>query len=290
MRLTAEAPEALGCSSERLTRIMPALQSYVDKRGYPGFEALLAREGHIFYSAHVGCQDREHGVPTKPGAIYRIYSMTKPIVCTAFMALFEEGRFQLLDPVAKYLPSFAKVKVLRGDPEGSLEDLHRPITIRDLLTHTSGLAYGLLSESPVDEMYRRSGVLGSGTYSLEAVVQELAGLPLAYQPGSKWYYSMSIDVIAYLIEVISNRPLQDFLAERLFTPLGMEDTAYRVPPDKQSRLASIYNHREGSPAAETERIDVEQRYPSTSASFARGGTGLFSTAPDYMRFAQMLLQ
>ena len=163
MKIIAEPPERLGISAERLARMVPVLQSYVDKRGYPGFAILLARDGRIFYSAHVGHQDRERRIATTPDALYRIYSMTKPIVCTAFMTLFEEGRFQLFDPVVSYLPSFAKFKVLGGSPVGALEDVQRPMTIRDLLTHTSGLAYGLINESPVDEMYRQSQVLGSGS-------------------------------------------------------------------------------------------------------------------------------
>ncbi len=223
--------------------------------------------------------------------IVRVYSMTKPIVCTALMTLYEEGRFQLLDPIAKYLPAFGTLKVLKGTPpHESLEDLDRPITIRDLLTHTSGLAYGLFNDSPVDEMYRQAQRGNDGDYTLEVFVRELARLPLAYQPGLRWYYSVSIDVIGHLIEVISGKPLQDFLAERLFTPLAMTNTGYSVPAAKRPCIAGMYFHKDGTPSSQTVPLDIEQSYPPDRANIARGGHGLFSTAWDYLRFAQMLLQ
>jgi CubicO group peptidase (beta-lactamase class C family) len=229
--------------------------------------------------------------------------MTKPIVCVAFMTLYEEGRCQLFDPVAKYLPAFGKVRVLtRTGTAGTQEvDLIRPITIRDLLTHTAGLTYNFLEDSPACELYRQDELLGDADRTLEAVIGELARLPLAFQPGTRWHYSMAIDVIGHLIEVISGRPLQHFLKERLFAPLGMTDTGFSVPPEKCERLATMY----GLPDIVTntisrcfeawlggfnERIDVEATYPATNTeTFARGGYGLFSTAGDYMRFAQMLL-
>jgi CubicO group peptidase (beta-lactamase class C family) len=297
MNRVIEQPESVGCSSERLKRIKPAMQSYVDQRGYPGLCTMLARHGRLIHFEQVGWQDRENRVPLSADTIYRIYSMTKPIVCTAFMTLYEEGRFDLFDPLAKYLPAFGKVQVLKeGSTPDARQELARPITIRDLLTHTAGLAYGLLNESPVDELYRQAdlldrGELDRGDWTLEKLVNELARMPLAYQPGTKWYYSFSIDVIGHLIQVLSGQPLQDFLKERLFAPLGMADTAFHVPPEKRSRLSAIYVHPENTPDTQTERIDLEKSYPSTNTTtHARGGHGLFSTAWDYMRFAQMLLQ
>jgi CubicO group peptidase (beta-lactamase class C family) len=292
MNRVIEHPESVGVSSERLERIRPILQSYVDRRGYAGLSILLARRGRLIHSQQVGWQDRESQTPLRPDTIYRIYSMTKPIVCTAFMTLYEEGCFQLFDPVAKYLPAFGKLRVLRGNSVTNTQvDLLRPITLRDLLTHTSGLAYGLFDETPVDEIYRQAQLWEDGNDALKALVEKLVRFPLAYQPGSKWYYSASIDVIGHLIEIISGQPLQDFLRERLFEPLGMDDTAFHVPPEKSARLSAIYTHPENAPDGHTERIDVEKMHPSTNTTtFARGGHGLFSTAWDYMRFAQMLLQ
>jgi CubicO group peptidase (beta-lactamase class C family) len=228
--------------------------------------------------------------------------MTKPIVCTAFMTLYEEGRFQLFDPVAKHLPAFGKVRVLTKTTNSGVEevDLARPITLRDLLTHTAGLTYNFLEDSPVAELYCQARLDDAGR-TLEAMISELARLPLAYQPGTRWHYSLAIDVIALLIEVISGRPLQEFLSERLFVPLGMADTGFSVPAEKRACLATMYGHPdvalhtygqivEAWTKGLNERRDVEATYPATNThSFARGGYGLFSTSWDYMRFAQMLL-
>ena len=303
MNRTVESPEAVGCSSQRLARIAPVMQSYVDQRGFSGISTMLARRGQVIHFQQVGWQDRESRTPLSADAIFRIYSMTKPIICVALMTLYEEGRFQLFDPVAKFLPAFGKVRVQTGTTPSDIQevDLIRPLTIRDLFTHTSGLTYNFLEDSPVSELYRQAGLLSDAGRSLEAMIGELARLPLAFQPGTKWHYSMAIDVLAHLIEVISGQPLADFLNERLFAPLGMTDTGFSVPPDKRDRIATMYGHPdiavntfsrifEAWTAGFNERIDVDATYPMTNThSFARGGHGLFSTAWDYMRFAQMLL-
>ena len=264
---------------------------------------MLARRGRIIHFEQVGWQDREGRTPLAADTIFRIYSMTKPIICVAFMTLYEEGRFQLLDPVAKFLPAFGKARVLTGTtPSDTREvELVRPITICDLLTHTAGLTYDIFEDSPVCGLYRHARLFGDADRTLEAMIGELARLPLAYQPGTRWHCSLAIDVVAHLVEVISGQPLQHFLDERLFGPLGMADTGFYVPPEKRHRLATMY----GFPYIATstfshvfeawqegfnERINVEATYPATNThSFARGGHGLFSTAGDYMRFAQMLL-
>jgi CubicO group peptidase (beta-lactamase class C family) len=303
VNLTIESPEAVGCSPQRLARIAPAMQSYIDQHGFAGISTMLARRGRVVHFEQVGWQDRESHTPLSTDTIYRIYSMTKPIICVALMTLYEEGRFQLLDPVAKFLPAFGKVRVQTGTTLSDTRevDLIRPITIRDLFTHTSGLTYNFLEDSPVSELYRQAGLLSDGERTLEAMIGELARLPLAYQPGTKWHYSMAIDVLGHLVEVISGQPLQLFLNERLFAPLGMTDTGFSVPSDKRDRIATMY----GLPDIATnsfssifeawtggfnQRIDVAATYPTiNTSSFARGGHGLFSTAGDYMRFAQMLL-
>ena len=169
--------------------------------------------------------------------IFRLYSMTKPIVCVALMTLLEEARFTLIDPLAKYIPAFGRVKVRESD--GRLVDPVRPVMLRDLMTHMSGLTYHFVDESDVGKMYNE-GKLLDAQCSLDAAIDDLARFPLAFQPGSRWRYSVGIDVAARVIEVISGRPLGAFLRERLFEPLGMADTAFAVPPEKRSRLAAMY--------------------------------------------------
>lgn len=300
VRLT-EAPEAVGISTQRLDRISPAMQTYVDPHGYAGISTMIARRGQIVYFNQVGWRDKEAHLPMTTDTIVRIYSMTKPIVCTALMMLYEEGRFQLLDPIATYIPAFAGVKVLASD--GSLVDSVRPITVRDLMAHTSGLTYDFLDNSPVGALYREVRLMNDASRSLEALIGELVRLPLAYQPGTRWHYSLGIDVAAHLIEVLSGKPLGLFLHERLFAPLGMVDTAFGVPTAKADRLAAVYGNPDligenitlndlvtAFMAGDNRRRDVSRSYPcDTPEVFQRGGLGLFSTAADYMRFAQLLL-
>lgn len=299
MSLSIHAPESVGFNAKRLERIKPAMQKYVDQVGFAGVSTLLARRGKVIHFEQVGWQDREAQVPLAPDTIYRIYSMTKPIICTALMTLYEEGKFQLFDPVMKYIPAFARVKVYGEKGE---EDQRRPMQVRDLFTHCSGLTYDFLEDSPVGELYRQARPISNAGNSLEQAIQELTRLPLAYQPGARWHYSVGIDVLAQLIQVLSGQPLQDFLVERIFAPLGMVDTGFWVPDAKQSRLSAMYGHPDiiGSGMTfgklfqawltkDNQRREVESTYPSGSRQFARGGHGLYSTAADYLRFAQMLL-
>jgi CubicO group peptidase (beta-lactamase class C family) len=289
-------PESQGFDSRRLARIKPKMQTYVDSGNFAGITTLIARRGKIIHFDHSGVRDKASREPLDSSTIFRIYSMTKPIVCTALMTLYEEARFHLFDPIAKYLPAFAKVKVWNGDDQ-PLVDPVRPILIRDLFTHTAGLTYNFLEDTPVSKMYLDAGLLSDSHSPLESVINELARLPLAYQPGSRWHYSMSIDVLAHLIEVLSGRPLQGFLKERIFSPLGMSDTGFSVSAQNRSRVAAMYGHADIATHQFTEiansatgPVDVSKTYPTdNTATFARGGTGLFSTAADYLRFAQMLL-
>lgn len=291
-------PAAVGMSAQRLERIKPAMQHFVDRCGFAGISTLIARRGQIVHCAQVGHQDREAGTPLTDETIYRIYSMTKPIICTALMILHEEGRFHLFDPVAKYLPAFGKVRVLT---DGQEVELLRPMTVHQLFTHTAGLTYNFLEDSPVCGMYLQAGLMANASDTLEHCIAELARFPLAYQPGERWHYSMSIDVLAHLIEVISGQPLRDFLQERLFQPLGMKDTGFAVPAQKLDRLSAMYGHPDVAThnfshfiaawqAGENGRRNVDDTHPASDApNFARGGHGLFSTVGDYWRFAQMLL-
>ena len=302
MTISIETPETVGFSSKRLGRIRPAMQAYVEGHGFSGLSTMLARHGKIIHFEQVGWQDRETQTPMSADTIFRLYSMTKPIVCTAFMTLYEEACFRLTDPVAKFIPAFAKLRVLAGNKDAGYKevDCNRPVTIVDLLTHTSGLTYHFLEDSPVSIQYLESQ-MGKADQTLEEMIDQLAQFPLAFQPGTRWQYSIGIDVIARLIEVISGQKLQQFLRERIFEPLKMADTGFSVPAEKLARLATAY----GLPDVATstlstiaqayergynERIDVEATHPATNTtSFARGGFGLFSTTGDYMRFAQMLL-
>ena len=294
-----ESPESVGMSARRLERIRPAMQGYVDRGVYAGITTLIARRGKIVFADEFGWRDREAQTPMTADAIFRLYSMTKPIVCVGLMTLLEEGRCTLIDPLAKYVPAFGAVKVLEAN--GSLVNPVRPITLRDLMTHTSGLTYHVFDEFPVGKMYQGAKILDAGC-TLEAVVDDLARFPLAFQPGSQWRYSVGIDVVARVIEVISGRPLGAFLHERLFEPLGMVDTAFEVPPEERNRLAAMYGRPdpflpettltgafEAWAKGVNERVDVSRSYPVDSPKvFVRGGHGLFGTTRDYWRFAQML--
>ncbi len=303
MNQTVETAEDVGMSSARLERIQPTLQRYVDSGGYGGFSTLVQRRGRLVHAAQFGWQDREAETPMNAETLFRIYSMTKPIVCTALMTLYEEGRFQLVDPVAKFIPAFGATQVM--EPNGSLADqnLQRPMQIRDLLSHTCGLTYDFFDEYSSGEAYRKARLMNDPTRTLEQVIAELARIPLAFHPGTTWHYGLGTDVAAHLIEVLSGQPCGDFLRERLFTPLGMDDTGFGVPKAKRSRLAAMYGHpdlfAEGMTfpmlfghfkAGNSARREVADTYPFDQPEvFQRGGIGLFSTAADYLAFAAMLL-
>lgn len=305
MTTQTTTPETVGMSSERLARIRPGIQRWIDDGVIVGADMMLARRGQIVYAERVGQLDREAGVAMPLDAIFRIYSMTKPIVCTALMTLYEEGRFQLITPAAKFIPALDGLKVLQQDASGATKEeaLLRPITVGDLMKHTAGFTYDFLEDSPVSEHYRQARLCHDVGQGLEPFVQTLTQLPLAYQPGTRWHYSVSVDVAAYLIEVLTDRPLRDVLRERIFAPLGMADTDFCVPKEKVSRLAAMYGAGDivapdmtqsklfaNSKAGVWGRLPMEDSYPADRPeTFARGGHGLFSTTPDCLRFALMLL-
>jgi CubicO group peptidase (beta-lactamase class C family) len=293
-------PAAVGMSEQRLGRVGPALDSYIDSGEIAGITTLVARRGQVVHRSNHGMRDREAGVPMTEDTIFRIYSMTKPVVSTALMLLHEEGKFGLEQPVATYLPAFAAVKVLQ--PDGSLVDPVRPPTIGDLLAHTSGLTYDFLVDSPAAEQYRQHRIMNDPTRTLEELTDAIAALPLAFQPGERWHYSVGIDVAGRLVEVLSEMSLGDFLRTRMFEPLDMTDTAFGVADGADDRLAAMYGlpdlmgdgyHAgqllEAAMSGFNERLDVSATYPTkTPDVFQRGGVGLFSTVDDYFRFAQML--
>ncbi len=300
MSINVTPPGTVGMSSIRLERIAPVMESYVAERGVAGISTMISRRGEIVHAEQFGFQNTEAGTPMAPDTIFRIYSMTKPIVSTALMLLHEEGAFQLEHPVSQYLPAFGATKVLADD--GTLVDQARPMQIRDVLSHTSGLTYDFMADNPVAQMYRDARIMNDATRPLDALIDELATLPLAFQPGTRWHYSVGIDVAARLIEVLSGQALGDFLRARLFDPLGMGDTGFGVPDEQLERVSAMYglpdlvgeNYSaiqlvEAALSGFNERIDVSATYPtSTPNVFQRGGLGLFSTTGDYMRFAQML--
>lgn len=303
MTHTLTDPAQVGFDPNRLARIKPAMQGYIDSGIFAGISTMVARRGEIVHFEQVGYQDREAKTPITADTIYRIYSMTKPIICTALMTLHEEGRFQLFHPVAKYLPAFAKVKVLVSDARGNTKEVPpaQPMTIQHLFTHTAGITYNFTEESPVSQLYLDSGLMSDANSTLADIIADLAKFPLANHPGAAYHYGMSIDVLAHLIEVIADQPLADFLQERIFGPLGMGCTGFSVPEDQLDRVATMYGHPDVTTHTFTdiftawkdginEQVDLRQTYPTHNApNFARGGHGLFSTSGDYMRFAQMLL-
>ena len=279
-------PEQVGFSSERLQRVEAMTQRYVDEGKLAGLVTLVARQGSVVQFDKYGVQDLETGDLMALDSIFRIYSMTKPITTVALMMLYEQGLFQLRDPVSQFIPAFAATKVWAG--EGQLVDPAREITIYDLLTHTAGLSYGGYEEtgSPVDKLYDEAD-LESAEIDNEEMVRRIANLPLLYHPGQKWFYSVATDVLGHLVEVISGMGLDAYFEEQILAPLGMEDTAFYVPEAKVERFAALYG-----PGGDggLELLDA----PATGA-WSRlprplyGGHGLVSTTIDYYRFCQMLL-
>jgi len=281
-------PEEVGLSSERLQRINTVMQDYVDQQKLAGLTTVVARRGKVVRFEHYGMRNVEAGKPIQSHTIFRIYSMSKPITSTAVMILYEEGLFQLNDPISMYIPEFKNVKVFKkATPTGvELEDPIREITIRDLLIHTAGLTYGYFSDTPVDKMYLEANLMKLGS-TLKEWIPRLAELPLLYQPGTQWHYSWSIAVLGYFIEVVSGMPFDQFLEERLFKPLSMKDTGFIVPEVKKDRLAEIYTHDDNGGlkiSGPTFRL-----FSGGQPTLFLGGEGLVSTASDYMRFAQMIL-
>ncbi len=291
---------SVGMSGGRLEGIDTALRPFIDTGELAGYTTLVARRGEIVHRSRAGHRDREAGVAMTDDTIFRIYSMTKPIVSTALMMLHEEGRFLLDQPIAMYLPGFATARVM--DADGSLTDPIRPPTIGDVLGHTSGLTYDFMADNPVAELYREHRIMNDATRTLAEVIDAVAELPLAFQPGSRWHYSVGIDVAARLIEVLADQPVGDFLADRVFGPLAMTDTGFGVDDGSDDRLSAMYGlpdlvgegyHGgklvEAAMAGFNERLDVSETYPTkTPDVYQRGGVGLFSTIGDYHRFAQML--
>lgn len=285
-------PEAVGMSAERLSRIDARLQEYIDLKKAPGFVTLVARDSEVVHLEATGYRDAERQLPMQEDTIFRIYSMTKPITSVALMMLYEQGKFQLVEPVSRYISAFGNTKVLRGyDFVGQqLVAQNPPMTIHHLLAHTAGLSYGFHYDSPIDDMYRDS-IFRSETATLEEKIVGMAALPLRFQPGSAWNYSIATDVCGYLVQLLADMPFEDFLKERIFQPLGMNDTAFHVSADKLDRFAKLYQHNlQNSSFHEYKGTPHIPGHDYTKpASAPSGGGGLVSTASDYWQFANMLL-
>ena len=276
-------PEDVGLSAARLYKIDHLTQGYINDGMLPGTITLVARRGKIVHLSCQGKMDIEADKSMEDDTLFRIYSMSKPVTTTALMMLYEDGRFQLDDPVSRFIPAFRELQVYSAD--GRHTAPARPMTIRDLLTHTSGLTYGFMNSTPVDAMYRQQGVEQSA--NLAAMVSKLAGIPLLFSPGSRWSYSVATDVCGHLVELIADTPFDEFLEEQIFAPLGMTDTGFVVPEDKVHRFAANYDRTSDNGMR---LIDSPESSPYLQdRGLHSGGGGLVSTIHDYYKFASVLL-
>ena len=286
--LESAAPADVGVSAKRLERLAAGMQGMVDDGRLAGVVTLLARGGKLVHTHVAGVQDVASGTPLTRDSIFRIYSMTKPITGVALMMLHEEGKWRLNDPVSRYIPGFADLKVHVGsNADGSprVVDAERPMTMAELMSHGGGLAYGLGTANYVDRLYREHGVLNADV-PLQTMIDNLSNLPLLAQPGTRWYYSIGVDVQGYLVEKLSGQPFADFLQKRIFDPLGMVDTGFYVPEEKLHRVARIHEEDADGGLALSEMGGPTRTSMPAGPS---GGGGLWGTADDYLRFTQMLL-
>lgn len=284
--LPTATPESVGFTAGALDQMDAGMQDLVDKKHLAGIVTLVARKGKVVQHKAYGVQSLETGAPMKLDTIGRIYSMTKPIAGVAMMMLYEEGKWKPTDPISKHIPEFANLKVYAGEKDGVaiLEPPAHPPTMEELMSHSAGFTYGLFGNTPVDMLYRKNNPLEAA--SLQGMIDRLATLPLLYQPGTKWVYSVSVDIQGYLVEKLSGKTFPEFLRTRLFEPLGMVDTGFSVPAEKLSRVATIYSwNREKAALAPEPHDPGISKIPGLPS----GGGGLYGTAADYFRFAQMLL-
>lgn len=282
---TSGKPEDVGMSTERLARMDSFIHAYVDAGRTPGVVTLIARHGKVVHVDAYGKADLASGRSTRADDIFRMYSMTKPITSTALLMLFEEGKFQITDPLSKYFPAFADVKVLKGvSPSGEmmLDAPRRPITIQDIFRHTAGFTYGFFGATPVDKMYNDANVFGG---DLNGLMTKLPTIPLLYQPGEQWVYSVAHDVQAALVEKLSGQKFDDFVRQHIFTPLGMTDSMFKIPADKKARLPGLYTTGKDGKLA----VDTNPLGGSNYGDAVFGGYSISTTAADYATFAQMLL-
>jgi len=285
--MTVVKPESVGFSSERLERLHALMEQTVARKELPGAVTILARHGKVIDYHAYGLKDVESGAPLPKDAIFRAFSMTKPITAVAMLQLYEQGKWLPSDPVSKFIPEFDHLKVFKGaDPAGNmiLEDPVHPPTMAELMTHTAGFTYGFFGSTLVDKEYQKANLFQSK--SLQEFIEKLAKLPLIYQPGTRWSYSVAMDVQGYIVEKLSGQSLPDYMQQHIFKPLGMKDTAFYVAADKRGRFVTMYRGNEKGemvPADNGTGGDY-----SSEPGMASGGGGSVSTAEDYYRFASML--
>lgn len=293
--LTVAAPleviraEDVGMSTERLAYVKSYFEAMLADQETGGFQILVSRHGKVVMYENLGMANVEENVPITDETLFRIYSMTKPIMGVAMMMLYEDGLYSLADPLSKHIPEFAELRVYAGeDEEGNmvLEAMEREPTIHDLLQHTAGFTYGIFGDTAVDKQYREKDLL-SYDQTMQEFIDNLASIPLLFQPGARWNYSVAVDVQGYLIEKWTGMKVADFLQERIFDPLGMDQTMAWVPPEQAALLANIYTHDEDGKRQKFEHESASDHFRAPGA-FSGGGQ-LISTSDDYWRFCQMLL-
>jgi CubicO group peptidase (beta-lactamase class C family) len=286
--LPTAKPTEVGLDADKLQRARDAVNALIDKKEMAGAVIAVARHGKVVMLEALGEMEAGSGRVMNPDAIVRIYSMTKPITTVAAMILVDEGKIGLDDPVSKYLPEFKNVHVLAGkaDSDETVEAKRVP-TIRDLMRHTAGLTYGNFGNRAIEEQYKKAGIFTTPGDSLQDTIVKLAGLPLRFQPGTRWNYSASVDVLGRVVEVASGKPLDEFFAERIFKPLDMKDTGFFVPKDKLDRFSAVHGLDQQNKVAVTETAE-KSRYRNKPRLLSGGG-GCVGTARDYLRFCQMML-
>ena len=295
---TDGSPESVGMSSERMARMDNIFQNAINNKEVPGVAAIVIRNGKIIYHKAFGMADNQSNRSLKKDDIFRIASMSKAITSTAVMMLWEEGKFQLDDPISKYIPEFKNPTLLKSftfkDTTYTTEPAKNEITIRHLLTHTSGLGYGVIDgDEKFKAIYKKAGI--TDLFTTESIkisesVKKLAKLPLHHNPGEKYTYSEGLDVLGYFIEVISGTPFDEFLRKRMFDPMGMSDTYFYLPDNKSSRLVSVQKSSKDGSFERFPTTFYDPDYPIKGAkTFFSGGAGLSSTAKDYATFLQMYL-
>ena len=299
--LQAANPETQGFSSERLKQFDATINQWIKEDQLNGATAIILRNGKIVYHKSFGFANKEQKIPMKNDNIFRIASMTKPIISVAAMILYEEGKFLLTDPVSKFIPEFKDAVVLdkynAADTTYTTVPAKREITIRDILTHTSGIGYAQIGSGTANAIYYKNqinGGIGTPYSTLKDVITRLAKLPLFVQPGEEFYYGLNTDVLGYLIEVISGMPLDKYLQQKIFAPLGMKDTYFFLPKEKQTRLVALYTQGNNKITIQDSLISLNgtfsRDFPKTrNGTYFSGGAGLASTAYDYALFGQMIL-
>ncbi|HSZ07616.1 MAG TPA: serine hydrolase domain-containing protein [Steroidobacteraceae bacterium] len=288
--LPSASAESEGMSAERLTRLNSGMKELVDQGRLAGSVTMVARHGKVVEFDAAGKRDLASNAPMQKDSIFRIYSMSKPITGVAMMMLFEEGKWQLNDPVAKYIPEFAKLKVYGTDASNNvvMKDPAHPVTMRELMSHSGGFTYGFFSNTPVDKLQLEADLLNPNN-TLDEFIKRVAKLPLNAQPGTEWHYSISVDIQGYIVQKLSGMPFEEYLEKRIFKPLGMVDTGFYVPKEKLNRFAEFYTYdKDGKLQAVGVKEGLNHDF-AAKPTLSSGGGGLVSTAADYMRFCQMLL-